>query len=69
MDFYNSFGGTCMTKSVTVKDLKERLNLELICSETGLERPISTSDLSRPGLELTGFFLLSRRSCATFWHD
>ncbi|EAG4058843.1 HPr kinase/phosphorylase [Listeria monocytogenes] len=45
-----------MTKSVTVKDLKERLNLELICSETGLERPISTSDLSRPGLELTGFF-------------
>ncbi|EFR86744.1 HPr kinase/phosphorylase [Listeria sp. FSL L7-0233] len=45
-----------MTKSVTVKDLKERLNLELICSETGLERPILTSDLSRPGLELTGFF-------------
>ncbi|MDF8269528.1 HPr kinase/phosphorylase, partial [Listeria monocytogenes] len=37
-----------MTKSVTVKYLKERLNLELICSETGLERPISTSDLSRP---------------------
>ncbi|MBC6309080.1 HPr kinase/phosphorylase [Listeria sp. FSL L7-1582] len=45
-----------MTKSVMVKDLMERLNLELICGEEGLERPILTSDLSRPGLELTGFF-------------
>ncbi|WP_099222658.1 HPr(Ser) kinase/phosphatase [Listeria costaricensis] len=45
-----------MTKSVTVKDLQERLNLEVVCADEGLSRPILTSDLSRPGLELTGFF-------------
>ncbi|WP_163654947.1 HPr(Ser) kinase/phosphatase [Listeria sp. PSOL-1] len=45
-----------MSKSVSVKELKERLQLELVCAEEGLERPILTSDLSRPGLELTGFF-------------
>ncbi|EUJ18123.1 HPr(Ser) kinase/phosphatase [Listeria aquatica] len=45
-----------MTKSVPVKELMERLNLEVLCSDNGLDRPIVTSDLSRPGLELTGFF-------------
>ncbi|WP_167629398.1 HPr(Ser) kinase/phosphatase [Listeria valentina] len=45
-----------MTKSVPVKELVERLNLEVLCSDDGLDRPIVTSDLSRPGLELTGFF-------------
>ncbi|MHC5280608.1 HPr(Ser) kinase/phosphatase [Listeria kieliensis] len=45
-----------MTKSVPVKELVERLNLEVLCSDDGLNRPIVTSDLSRPGLELTGFF-------------
>ncbi len=58
-----------MTKSVTVKDLKERLNLELICSETGLERPISTSDLSRPGWNLLGFSLIIQKIVCNFWHD
>lgn len=45
-----------MTKTVTVNELKKRLKLELIGSDKGLDRKIMTSDLSRPGLELTGFF-------------
>ncbi|KAB7706474.1 HPr kinase/phosphorylase [Bacillus aerolatus] len=41
---------------VRTTDLLENLDLELISGEDGLHRPITTSDLSRPGLELAGFF-------------
>lgn len=41
---------------VRIKDLIERFNLELISGEEGVNRPIVTSDLSRPGLEIAGFF-------------
>ncbi|WP_100332312.1 HPr(Ser) kinase/phosphatase [Bacillus xiapuensis] len=41
---------------VRTKDLLEKFNLELISGEEGIHRPITTSDLSRPGLELAGFF-------------
>ena len=41
---------------VRIKDLIERFNLELISGEEGINRPIVTSDLSRPGLEIAGFF-------------
>lgn len=34
----------------------EHFNLELISGEEGIHRPITTSDISRPGLEMTGFF-------------
>lgn len=41
---------------VRTKDLVEAFNLELISGEEGINRPIVTSDLSRPGLEIAGFF-------------
>ncbi len=47
--------GKYMAK-VRIKDLIERFNLELISGEEGVNRPIVTSDLSRPGLEIAGFF-------------
>ncbi|MCH1625799.1 HPr(Ser) kinase/phosphatase [Fredinandcohnia quinoae] len=37
-------------------DLIEKFNLELVSGEEGVNRPISMSDISRPGIELAGFF-------------
>lgn len=41
---------------VSTKDVVEKFNFELVCGEEGINRPITTSDLSRPGIELAGFF-------------
>lgn len=41
---------------VRTKDLIEKFHLELISGGEGINRPITTSDLSRPGLEMAGFF-------------
>ena len=41
---------------VTVKDVQERLFLELSAGAKGMERQIHTSDISRPGLEMAGYF-------------
>ena len=41
---------------VTIKDILKKFNLELISGEEGIDRPVTTSDLSRPGLEMAGFF-------------
>ncbi|WP_110928485.1 HPr(Ser) kinase/phosphatase [Bacillus massiliglaciei] len=41
---------------VRIKDVIEALDLELVSGEEGVNRPIVTSDLSRPGLEIAGFF-------------
>jgi len=41
---------------VTVKDAQENLFLELCAGEAGIERQIHTSDISRPGLEMAGYF-------------
>ncbi|AGX06192.1 MULTISPECIES: HPr(Ser) kinase/phosphatase [Bacillaceae] len=41
---------------VRTKDIIEKFNLELISGEEGISRPITTSDISRPGLEMAGFF-------------
>lgn len=41
---------------VTATDLKERFQLELLAGEEGLYRAITTSDISRPGIEMAGFF-------------
>ncbi|KUP05214.1 serine kinase [Bacillus coahuilensis p1.1.43] len=41
---------------VRTQDLLEHFNLELISGEEGLHRPITTTDISRPGLEIAGFF-------------
>ena len=45
-----------MTNSVTVKELVEVLRLSVHKGEEQLDRKIVTSDVSRPGLELTGYF-------------
>ncbi len=41
---------------VRAVDLLEKFDLELVSGEEGLHRPIKLSDLSRPGLEIAGFF-------------
>ncbi|WP_096202460.1 HPr(Ser) kinase/phosphatase [Bacillus sp. FJAT-45350] len=41
---------------VTASELIEKFNLEVISGEEGIYRPISTSDISRPGIEVAGFF-------------
>jgi HPr kinase/phosphorylase len=41
---------------VRTKDFYERFHLELISGEEGINRPITTSDISRPGIEIAGYF-------------
>lgn len=41
---------------VTVSDVQEALELELRAGEAGLGRRIHKSDISRPGLEMAGYF-------------
>jgi HPr kinase/phosphorylase len=41
---------------VRTKDILERFHLELVSGEEGINRPITTSDISRPGIEIAGYF-------------
>ncbi|MFC5711295.1 HPr(Ser) kinase/phosphatase [Thalassorhabdus alkalitolerans] len=41
---------------VTANDLIEHFNLTLLSGEDGLYRAITTSDISRPGMEMAGYF-------------
>lgn len=41
---------------VRTKDLIEYFRLNLVSGEKGIHRSIQTSDLSRPGIEMAGFF-------------
>lgn len=41
---------------VTVKDVQEHFGLELLGGHGGINRNIVTSDISRPGLEMAGYF-------------
>ncbi|WP_100405423.1 HPr(Ser) kinase/phosphatase [Bacillus solitudinis] len=41
---------------ITANDLLEKFQFELIAGEEGIYRPITTSDISRPGIEMAGFF-------------
>jgi HPr kinase/phosphorylase len=45
-----------MPKKVKVEELIQPFHLEIINGADGLKRLIRTSDLSRPGLEMAGFF-------------
>jgi len=45
-----------MEAVVRTKDLLESFNLTLKAGNDGLHREILTSDISRPGIELTGYF-------------
>lgn len=41
---------------VITKDVLEKFNLQLVSGEEGMGRYITTSDISRPGLEMAGYF-------------
>lgn len=41
---------------VRTKDLLDNFNLTLVAGEDGIHREIITSDISRPGIEMTGYF-------------
>ncbi|OIJ21015.1 HPr kinase/phosphorylase [Anaerobacillus alkalidiazotrophicus] len=41
---------------VTVQNLIEKFKLELLSGEDGIHRPVTTSDISRPGMEMAGYF-------------
>ncbi|MBD8004579.1 HPr(Ser) kinase/phosphatase [Bacillus norwichensis] len=41
---------------VRTEDIIKEFDLELVSGEEGIHRPITTSDISRPGLEIAGFF-------------
>ncbi|WP_313893006.1 HPr(Ser) kinase/phosphatase [Psychrobacillus sp.] len=41
---------------VTTKEIKEKFNLTLVSGEEGIGRHVSLSDISRPGIEMAGYF-------------
>lgn len=41
---------------VSTRDVMEKFGLKLVSGEEGIGRYISTSDISRPGLEMAGYF-------------
>ena len=41
---------------VTTRDVMEKFDLELVSGQEGIGRYITTSDISRPGLEMAGYF-------------
>ena len=45
-----------MGREVTVKELVQQFDLEILTGWEGLDRTLTVSDLYRPGLELAGFF-------------
>ncbi len=46
-----------MMTHVTTKDIKDQFNLTLVSGEEGIGRHISISDISRPGIEIAGYFM------------
>ncbi len=45
-----------MGKRIKVKEVIDHFKLEIVSGESGVHRLITTSDISRPGLEMAGFF-------------
>lgn len=41
---------------VRTKDIIKKFDMELVSGEEGINRPITTTDISRPGLEIAGYF-------------
>ncbi|HAR6207107.1 HPr(Ser) kinase/phosphatase [Staphylococcus pseudintermedius] len=41
---------------LTTQDLVKRFNLNVVAGEAGFNRPIRNTDISRPGLEMAGYF-------------
>ena len=42
--------------TITIQHLADKLKLEILAGEQGLDRVIDKDDIHRPGLELTGYF-------------
>ena len=42
--------------TITIRQLAEKLKLEIVAGEQGLDHVIDNEDIHRPGLELTGYF-------------
>ena len=43
--------------AVTVRDIQEKLRLSVVYGDDNLlSKEITTADISRPGLEMTGYF-------------
>ena len=54
--------------SVTVKMLVDKVKLDVIYGDDDLlSKEITTSDISRPGLEMTGYFDYYSQSVCSFW--
>lgn len=51
---------------VTIKDILNKFKLELISGEEGINRPVTTSDISRPGLEMAGFLIIIRKIVCSY---
>lgn len=49
------YGGKIMVR-VCTKDLLDNFTLTLVAGAQGINREIITSDISRPGIEMTGYF-------------
>lgn len=49
-------GSENAVNDVTTKDVKEKFDLTLVSGEEGIGRHILMSDISRPGLEIAGYF-------------
>ena len=45
-----------LMSNVQTKDLIKQFNLDIIAGEGGIDREFIMSDISRPGIELTGYF-------------
>src|SRR5690554_3766640 len=45
-----------MPRKIKVSDLVKQFDLEVICGEDSMKRPILVADLYRPGLEMAGYF-------------
>ena len=52
---------------VTVRDVQARLALDICAGDAGLDRKIYKSDISRPGLEMAGFFNYYPRIVFNYW--
>jgi HPr kinase/phosphorylase len=48
--------GVFRLSNVKMIDIIEKFNLELVAGKDGIQREVVTSDISRPGIEMAGYF-------------
>ena len=55
---------------ITVAELIEKIKFDVIyTSEDALKKEITTSDVTRPGLEMTGYLEYYTPTDSTFWDE